>query len=112
MDDLRTSSVSTDLPRAILADDHLMVMEGIAELLAETVQLVAMAATGRALVDTIWRTSPDIVITDLNMPHGSGLDALKSVRVTGSQLPFIFLTMHAEPPLWRQSCEQVQTAMS
>jgi DNA-binding NarL/FixJ family response regulator len=40
----------SSLPRAVLADDHLMVMEGIAELLAERIQLVALAATGRALV--------------------------------------------------------------
>jgi DNA-binding NarL/FixJ family response regulator len=87
------------LPRAVLADDHLMVMEGIAELLAERVQLVALAATGRALVDAIERTSPDLVITDVNMPHGSGLDALKSVRAAGVPTPFVFLTMHAEGPL-------------
>jgi DNA-binding NtrC family response regulator len=74
------------LPRAVLADDHLMVMEGIAELLAEQVQLVALAATGRALVDAIGRTSPDLVITDVNMPHGSGLDAMKSVRAAGTKV--------------------------
>jgi DNA-binding NarL/FixJ family response regulator len=87
------------LRRAVLADDHLMVMEGIAELLAERVQLVALTATGRALVDAVGRTSPDLVITDVNMPQGSGVDALKSVRATGGRTPFIFLTMHAEGPL-------------
>lgn len=76
-----------------------MVMEGIADLLVDTVRLVAMAATGRALVDAIRRTSPDIVITDVNMPHGSGPDVLKAVRAAGTQTPFIFLTMHAEGPL-------------
>jgi DNA-binding NarL/FixJ family response regulator len=87
------------LPRAVLADDHLMVMEGIAELLAERVRLVALAATGRALVDAIERTVPDPVIADVNMPHGSGLDAMKSVQAAGARTPFLFLTMHAEGPL-------------
>lgn len=85
----------SSLPRAVLADDHLMVMEGVAELLAERVQLVALAATGRALVDAIQRTSPDLVITDITMPHGSGVDALKSLRAAGNRTPFLFLSMHA-----------------
>jgi DNA-binding NarL/FixJ family response regulator len=74
-------------------------MEGIAELLAERVRLVALAATGRALVDAVGRTAPDLVITDVNMPHGSGVDAMKSVRAAGARTPFLFLTMHAEGPL-------------
>lgn len=94
-----TSESISSLPRAVLADDHIMVMEGIAVLLANTVQLVALASTGRALVDAIHRTSPDIALSDLSMPHGTGLDALKSVRAAGNPLPFVFLTMHAEGPL-------------
>jgi DNA-binding NarL/FixJ family response regulator len=74
-------------------------MEGIAELLAGRVQLVALAATGRALVDAVGRTAPDLVITDVNMPHGSGVDAMKSVRAAGARTPFLFLTIHAEGPL-------------
>lgn len=96
---LASSGVLSGAPRAVLADDHLMVMEGIAHLLADTVRLVALAATGRALADAIARTTPDLVITDVNMPHGNGLDVLKAVRAAGNQTPFIFLTMHAEGPL-------------
>jgi DNA-binding NarL/FixJ family response regulator len=91
--------IPSTLPRAVLADDHLIVMEGIAKLLEEKVRLVALAATGRALLDAIRRTSPDIIIADVNMPHGNGIDALKSVRAAGSQTPFLFLSMHAEGPL-------------
>jgi DNA-binding NarL/FixJ family response regulator len=76
-----------------------MVMEGIANLLADTVRLVALAATGRALIDAIQRTTPDVVITDVSMPYGNGLHVLKAVRATGNLTPFIFLTMHAEGPL-------------
>jgi len=76
-----------------------MVMEGIAELLAATVQFVTLASTGRDLVYAIGRTSPDLVITDFNMPHGSGVDAMKSVRAAGTKLPFLLLSMHAEGPL-------------
>lgn len=74
-------------------------MEGIAELLAARVQLVTLASTGRDLVYAIGRTSPDLVITDFNMPHGSGVDAMKSVRAAGTKLPFLLLSMHAEGPL-------------
>lgn len=93
------------LPRAVIADDHHMVMEGIADLLKDTVHLVAMAGCGRSLTEAITRTSPDIVISDINMPRGSGIDVLQAVRAGGVQIPFLFLTMHAEGTLVARALE-------
>lgn len=92
-------------PRVVLADDHRMVMEGIAELVQDTVRVVAMAGCGRSLADAIEQTSPDLVISDINMPNGSGLDALQSDRDAGRCTPFLFLTMHTEPPLVARAFE-------
>jgi DNA-binding NarL/FixJ family response regulator len=100
-----SSSGLTVTPRAVLADDHRMVMEGIAELVKDAVRVVALAGCGRSLGEAIVRTSPDIVISDINMPNGGGLDALQSDRSVGRCTPFLFLTMHTEAPLVARAFE-------
>lgn len=100
-----SQSAPSALPRAVLADDHQMVMEGIADLLKDTVRLVAMAGCGRSLAEAITRTSPDIVISDISMPNGSGIAVLQSVRAVGKRTPFLFLTMHAEGTLVARALE-------
>jgi DNA-binding NarL/FixJ family response regulator len=71
------------LPRIVFADDHRMVAEGIE----------------RLLDDDIERESPDLILSDINMPGGNGLEVLKTLRARGDSTPFVFLTMHAEPAL-------------
>src|ERR1700731_5010698 len=34
----------------------------------------------------------DLVVSDFSMPHFSGMDALRLLRATGSELPFIFVS--------------------
>jgi len=47
-------------PRVLLADDHVLVMEGLQALLAEHVELVGSAVDGRALVDAALRLNPTL----------------------------------------------------
>lgn len=83
----------------MIADDHRIVAEGIEHILADDYELLAVVADGHALVDTVRRLKPDVVIADINMPTCSGLDALKQLRSENNKTPFILLTMHAEPAL-------------
>ncbi|WP_240732343.1 response regulator [Dyella terrae] len=73
--------------------------EGIEHILAEDYELLAVVSDGYALIDTVRRLEPDVVIADINMPGCSGLDALKQLRSENNRTPFILLTMHAEPAL-------------
>jgi DNA-binding NarL/FixJ family response regulator len=85
--------------RLIIADDHCMVAEGIERLLVDDFELLEVASDGEALLAAVRRENPDVVISDISMPGMSGLDVLKQLRSEGSRVPFIFLTMHAEPAL-------------
>ncbi|MBB3228558.1 DNA-binding NarL/FixJ family response regulator [Luteibacter sp. Sphag1AF] len=85
--------------RIAFADDHRMVAEGIERLLADEFDLVSLASDGRSLLEVVRREKPDLVLSDVNMPHGNGLDVLKELRAEGNMTPFVFLTMHAEPAL-------------
>lgn len=87
------------LPRIVFADDHRMVAEGIERLLDEEFELIALAQDGESLLEIIRREEPDLVLSDVNMPGGNGLDVLKTLRSEGDTTPFVFLTMHAEPAL-------------
>lgn len=87
------------LPRIVFADDHRMVAEGIERLLDDSFQLAALAQDGRSLLEMIERESPDLILSDINMPGGNGLEVLKTLRSQGNETPFVFLTMHAEPAL-------------
>ena len=59
--------------RVVMADDHPVFREGLAGLLtASGIEVVGEAANGRAAVDAVERTAPDVVVMDLNMPGLSG----------------------------------------
>ena len=83
-------------PRVILADDHLMVREGLALLLQPEVDLVASVSNGRELLEAAKRLQPDVIVTDLTMPELGGLDALRIHRQEGLKGKFVILTVHAD----------------
>jgi DNA-binding NarL/FixJ family response regulator len=83
----------------ILADDHVMVAEGLGRLLSETADLVACVTDGRQLVASAEALRPDIIVADVTMPVMSGLDAMRELKAHGSNARFIFLTIHTEPRL-------------
>lgn len=90
-------------PRVILADDHVMVAEGLGRLVGEVADLVAQVENGKQLVEAVQRLKPDIVVSDVTMPVMSGLEALRQLKAGGSKTRFIFLTVHTEPQLATQA---------
>src|SRR6185312_6275012 len=84
-------------PRVILADDHLIVAEGIARLLGEAFDVVETVEDGDALLEAAQSTAADVIVADVVMPRQSGLKVLKELRARGSDMPLVFLSMHSEP---------------
>jgi DNA-binding NarL/FixJ family response regulator len=84
--------------RVVVADDHPMVRYGIAAVLAsaESVELVGEAANGVELLSVVQEQQPDVVLTDLAMPHGSGVEAIRALALSHPDLPVLVLTMHAD----------------
>jgi DNA-binding NarL/FixJ family response regulator len=80
----------------ILADDHTIVREGVALLLAPEVHLVAMVSNGRELLDSAREHKPDVVVADLTMPGMGGIEALRAHRNEGGTCRFVILTVHAD----------------
>jgi DNA-binding NarL/FixJ family response regulator len=82
--------------RILLADDHPMVLEGVAKILEENeFDVVGKVEDGRALVAAAQQLTPDVIVTDMTMPLLHGLEACRQLkRLVGSKV--IFLTMHAD----------------
>lgn len=86
------------MPRTtvLLADDHVVVAEGLASLLRETFDLIGIVRDGRALLKEAKERRPDIVVTDISMPLLNGLDAVRQLKADGVTSKVIVLTQHTD----------------
>ncbi|MGO1562684.1 two-component system response regulator [Actinomycetales bacterium JB111] len=68
--------------RVIVADDHPVVRDGVAGMLAaaEGIDVVGQAADGPGAVEVAASTDPDVVVLDLRMPGGGGVAAIGELR--------------------------------
>ena len=80
----------------VLADDHRIVIDGLAVLLKADFDLVGTAENGVALVELAIREQPDVVVTDMTMPLLNGIDAVRKMRGAGVTSKIVFLTMHSD----------------
>jgi DNA-binding NarL/FixJ family response regulator len=91
--------VSSDLKpiRILSVDDHPLIRQGIASLLATQpdMNLIAQAANGREAVQEFHRHRPDITLMDLQMPEMNGLDAIIAIRGEFPEARIIVLTTYA-----------------
>jgi two-component system chemotaxis response regulator CheY len=53
---------------------------------------VVQAENGREAVELVASEAPDLVLSDWNMPEMTGIDALTTLRASGSAVPFAFVT--------------------
>ena len=79
--------------RLLLADDHPMIRAAIEVLLRGSgFELVGMAGTGEATMAEVERLRPDILLLDLQMPDGNGLDVLRRLKAARSPVRVVMLT--------------------
>lgn len=85
------------MPRLVIADDHPLVLEGLALVFGNTrFDVVARCTDGPKAADAIGRLQPDIAILDIHMPGASGLDLLRQSREQGWPTRMVLLTASLE----------------
>lgn len=85
------------MKRALLADDHLIVRQGLRTILEQAdIQVIAEAGDGREAVRLGLELRPDVVVLDLTMPVLNGLDAARELMRNLPDTAIILLTMHTE----------------
>jgi two-component system nitrate/nitrite response regulator NarP len=87
------------MTRVLIADDHPMIAAALDELMRGTdYELVGRARSGSDALAQVQRLKPDILLLDVNMPDGSGLDVLRELR-EGKRAPsIVLLTAGMEDP--------------
>ena len=88
--------------RVVVAEDSLLVREGIARLLEAQpdVEVVALCADHDELLAAVDDTKPDVVLTDIRMPPtgtDEGIRAAKTLRTTHPEVGVVVLSQYAEP---------------
>jgi len=84
--------------KVILADDHVMIREGIKQLLEfdGNYHVVAQAGDGIECLQVCNEVEADILLLDINMPNLSGLDTLKELKRKKHPIKVLILTVHNE----------------
>ena len=93
----------SDLPvpvRVFLADDSALIRSRVATLLRVGVgemAIVGQAETPQGSIDGILATVPDVVVLDVQLEGGSGLQVLRAVRQAAPEIAFVVFSNNAGP---------------
>jgi DNA-binding NarL/FixJ family response regulator len=82
--------------RVVLADDHVMVRQGVKRILKEIpdLEVVGEVGDGLQLLDFLKKTPLDLVVLDISMPHLQGIEATKKIKARCPHIKILLLTMH------------------
>src|SRR4029079_13978390 len=91
-------SMTVDVIRVVLADDHAVVRAGVKAVLgsAKDIQVIGEASNGRDAIATTERLDPDVLVMDLSMGEMDGISATKELVEKGARTKILILTMHSE----------------
>lgn len=84
--------------RVIIADDHVLVREGLRKLLEldDRIQVVTEVGDGQGAINMVRREEPDIVLMDVNMPGTDGIAATRVIKREHPAVKVIALTIYED----------------
>jgi DNA-binding NarL/FixJ family response regulator len=93
--------------RVIAVDDHPVYLRGLVATLedAEGIRLCGTAASAGEALEAITREQPDVVLLDLNLPDGHGVEVTRELRARGFTGAIVMLTMYQDEVALRAALE-------
>jgi DNA-binding NarL/FixJ family response regulator len=83
--------------RLLLADDHMLMLEGLARLLSNEFNVVGAVNNGRALLAEAEQLRPDVVVLDIGMPEMNGIEAARRLTRLLPSAKIVFVTQQLDP---------------
>jgi DNA-binding NarL/FixJ family response regulator len=84
--------------KLLIADDHEVVRSGLKSMLGGTdIKIVAEASTGEQAVRLALKHDPDVVLLDIRMPEGDGLNSLGRIKLDRPNMPILMLSTYDNP---------------
>ena len=95
-------------PTVIIADDHLLMAQGLARLVEEDLQVEAVVSNGREVLDIAIglgpAKAPDLALMDICMPGArGGLETTRKLREIAPECKVILISMHSQPEFIREA---------
>jgi DNA-binding NarL/FixJ family response regulator len=79
--------------RVVLVDDHAMFRTGVRAELRDSVEIVGEAADAQEAVAVVLETQPDVVLLDVHLPGGGGVEVLRQVHPKAPDVRFLALSV-------------------
>src|SRR5262245_54035154 len=84
--------------KLVIADDHEVVRTGLRSLLQGTdIKIVGEASSGEQAVRLALKHEPDVVLLDIRMPDGDGLNALGRIKLDHPEMPILIFSTYDNP---------------
>ena len=93
------------MTRVFLVDDHALFRKGVRALLStmEGIQIVGEAQSGPEAITGCAQVKPDVVLLDLQMPGGGGLEAIPGIREAVPDAKVLVVTMRSDDAAVREA---------
>ena len=96
-----TEPVEENVPapiRVVIADDHLLVREGLRSVLAlaDDILLVGEASDGAEAIELAGTLSPEVMLMDLRMPRVDGMEAIRQIKARHPAIEIVILTTYED----------------
>lgn len=91
------TTTDTTHVRVLIVDDHELVREGLVGAFAreESTEVVGSVGTVAEAIEAYTKDRPDVIVTDLQLQDGTGLDIIRQVRQNDEKIGLVVVTMHS-----------------
>jgi DNA-binding NarL/FixJ family response regulator len=86
--------------RVLLADDHIILRQGIRQFLEDTedIEVIAEADDGAAVLHAVQKLLPDVAVLDIHMPVISGVEATRRIKIQHPEVKVLILSAYDDDP--------------
>ena len=96
MTQMEQSTTVAERTRVFIVDDHPIVRQGLTQMINQEADLMVCGESEDAqnALQAVAELHPDLVLLDLSLKGGSGLDLIRALRTRQSMLPVLVVSMH------------------